>query len=204
MEIKLDGTLTKDEFLQAAKLGNHPVTKNLHFRIELWLLLLLAGLVIIGLGIGGMIVNLDYYPIELVSTIFGAVLVVIGVKIRNAVAQVWDKNETLRAHCEGLVTDDFIEMRTPTSESRLQWSELSGYGEFHEVIVLFRGTTLAIPFSKRFFQGESEWLQFKTLVAGKLARTHRINPVSWANFLIWIIIAVSAIIFGFKLIESSK
>ena len=93
MQINLDGTLTKDEFLQAAKLGNHPISKNAHFRIEPWLLLLLAGLVIIGLAIGGMIVNLDYYPIELVSAIFGAILVIFGLKLRNPWARVWDKNE---------------------------------------------------------------------------------------------------------------
>jgi len=204
MQVKLDGTLTKDEFLQAAKLGNHPISKNAHFNIELWILFLLAGLVIIGLAIGGMTVNMAYYPIELVSAIFGAILVLLGLKIRNPWARVWDKNETLHAHCDGLVSDDSIEMRTPTSESRLQWSELSGYGEFHGVIVLFRGTTLAIPFSKRFFQSEEEWLQFKTLVAGKLALTHRIDPISRVNILIWIIIAASAILLVFKIIGNPK
>jgi hypothetical protein len=204
MELKLDGSLRKDEFLQAVKLGNHPIAKNSQFKMDLWTLLLLAGGAIIAISVGEIIVNPDYYLLALLGAIIGAILVTVGLKVRAAISQIWDKNEAIRARREGLVTDEYIELRNLAGQSRLQWSALSGYGEIQDIIVLYQGVTLALPITKRFFGTETEWLQFKSLVAERLPLTHRINPMSRGNLLAWLLIIVAAVLLAVQLSRGTK
>jgi hypothetical protein len=204
MELKLDGSLSKDEFLQAVKLGNHPIAKNSQFKMDLWALLLLAGGAIIAISVGEIIVNPDYYLLALLGATIGAILVTVGLKVRAAISQIWDKNEAIRACREGLVTDEYIELRNLAGQSRLQWSALSGYGEIQDIIVLYQGVTLALPITKRFFGTETEWLQFKSLVAERLPLTHRINPMSRGNLLVWLLIIVAAVLLAVELSRGTK
>jgi hypothetical protein len=194
MEIKIDGSLTKEEFLRSVKLVNRPITKRTQFRFDLWILILLVGLAAVGLSIWGMTINRDYYPLEFIGFVIGLALAIFGLKLRTAISQLWDKNEALRAHREGLATDEYIELKTQTIQSRYQWSGFSGYGEYEEVVVLFlQGAAQAMTFSRRFFQSDTDWLQFKSLVEAKLPLTHRIKPVNRGDIFIWLLILISVI-----------
>ena len=205
MEIKIDGSLTKDEFLRAAKLVNRPIRKETQFRVDLWVLIFLVGLTALGLSIWGTTVDRSYYPLEVLGFVIGLALAMVGLKLRAAISQLWDKNEALRARREGLATDEYIELKTPTIQSRYQWSGFIGYGETEEVVVLFLlGVAQAMTFSRRFFQSEADWLQFKSLVAEKLPLTHRINPINRGDFLIWLLIFISVIAIAVNLFVKPK
>ncbi len=203
MEIKLDGALTKEDFLRAMKLANHPILKKGQW-VEIWILLLAAGAIMIGAGILGMAVMMEYFPAEIVLIAFGMIFVFIGLRLSRAAAEQWEKIEGLRAHREGVVTDDYIEMSMPTSQHHIQWKEFNGYGEYQEVVVLFQGTSLATPFSRRLFQSDSEWRQFKSLAAEKLPLSHQVNPARPGNLLVWLLIIIAIAVAVLEITQGSR
>ena len=51
MNIRFQGSLTKDEFKNSIKLANRPVLKTSGIHFELWVILLIAGIAMILIGL---------------------------------------------------------------------------------------------------------------------------------------------------------
>ncbi len=199
MEINIKGTLSKEEFLKTAVLANHPILKKNRYRLDLWVILLFSGLLLICLSVLGVIADPDYYPLVLVGTIAGLILITIAVKLRNAVSQLWKtRYASDPPQFEGRITEEFIDLHDPTSQARYLWSNFTGYGEYREIVVLVRDS-LAFPFPRHFFQSESDWQQFKALVQEKLPLTHQVKPIRPGNILIWLLLLFSISVLLFEL-----
>ncbi len=199
MEVKFGGVLTKDEFLRAARLIDHPLSKKPQVKIDLWALLIFAASVLAGAGLWQIVSSPAIYLIGVVLIVAGIIFAGAGLRLRTALAQLWDKNDAFRAKRDVVVTDDHIEIHTSSGQSRLRWSDFSGYGEYQGLLVLFRGAGIAHTFPARFFQSEAEWLQFKALTTERLPLTHRVGAINWANVVVWALIIISTgvvVIFG--------
>ena len=202
MDIRFGGVLTKEEFLAAIKLSNRPISPRT--RIDLWILLVLAGLALVGIGVWLAFSEQALYPIAFLIFIVGLVLFVIGFKLRATFDQLWDKNDAYRVRRDVTANDDFIEIHNSSGQVQLRWQDFSGYGEYQEVMVLFQGPTISHPFPKRFFLNEMDWPQFKALVVKKLPLTHQVTALERPNLLVWIILILAVIMLLWKLIGSPK
>lgn len=185
MNIQFEGSLLKEEFKEAAKLMNRRVLNKGGGHLDLWIALValggvlsLAGLRILffdkNIGMGALVLSL------------GAVLFVLGMKLRTAVDRAWEESQKTDTCREGNVTDEYIEIQSAVGNSQILWTGLNGYGEYHEIILLFQGN-LAFPFSSRFFKNNEEWQEFRNLVARKLPVTHKVSAglVNSSNWFIW-------------------
>jgi hypothetical protein len=110
---------------------------------------------------------------------------------------------------EGVINDDGIESSTPKGSSRLEWADFSGFGEYKDVFVLFQGTSVGTVFSRRFFQSDEDWRQFKDFAAQKLKRTHQVKldrtyldkenfKTNWLVWLLLIVAIIAMLIGGFR------
>ena len=170
IEIHFGEALTLDEFSQALKIGARPIMPQSGFSMDIWLLLLLAGSAMVLSGGWAVLALAQQWGVYLFLA--GLFMAVIGVRTRKTPQELWKRNESYRARREGVITDDSIEITTPTGFSRLEWADFSGFGEYEDVFVLFLDTSVEAIFSQRFFQSEEDWLQFKDLAAQKLERSH--------------------------------
>ena len=200
MEISFEGTLTKDEFLNTSKLGRRPRVKNKGtILFDVWLVLLLVGAILVAVSIWQMTASWGQGSasrgavVWLALLIFGVVILIFGMKTQSAPKKLWEQNEAFRAHRHGKITDQGIEVYTPFGQSKLQWKDLTGYGEYKEILVLFQGTALAIPFPKRLFANEEEWELFRSAVTERLDITHQVTEVSTPQILIYVLVLVAII-----------
>lgn len=58
-----------------------------------------------------------------------------------------------------------------------QWTDLIGYGEYRNVMILFHDPGVGVPFARCFFESEAAWESFRALVAGKLEVSNRVAAV---------------------------
>ena len=124
----------------------------------------------------------------------------IGVKAQGLSHKLWEQNEAVRARRHGKITDQGVEVYTPFGQTGLRWADLTGYGECNEILVLFQGTSMVIPFPRHFFAGDEEWQQFKTAVTERLTLTHQATKVNVSiaqvPVYVLILIAVAAVHVG--------
>jgi hypothetical protein len=173
MEINFRGALTLDEFIQGMKLSSKPISSQSKFRLDSWLLLVLAGSLMT--VIGGWVTFFSAQDWGMYLFLAGLFVAVIGIRLRKTPQELWKRNEIYRAQREGVIKDGGVETTTEMGRSLLKWTDFTGYGEYQDVLVLFLDASVEVIFSQRFFQSEEEWGQFKTLVAQKLERSHEVR-----------------------------
>lgn len=172
MNIKFEGSLTKDEYKSAIKLADRPLLTGIGIRLDLWMVFFVVGLVTFVMGLWILLGDSNLIS-GIIAAILGAVVFLLGLKYRNALDQAWNEFQKTDTKREGVITNDYLETRSSTYHCQILWEGISGYGEHQNVIVLFQGE-LAHPFSPRFFQNDSEWQEFKKFVTGKFTLTHKL------------------------------
>jgi hypothetical protein len=178
MELRFKGSINKDEYLHLVTLINHPAGRN-DWTVDLWVVLVALGAMIVAASACTMASGM---PVAGGGFVIGILLVGLGLSAGRGVHQMWANNEALRIEREGTITGEQIELRTRYSQSRYQWADFAGYGEYQDIIYLsLRGEGLA--FSPRFFASSADWDAFCTLVHGKLPVSHEVKRFSWRWFL---------------------
>ncbi|MCD4738058.1 MAG: YcxB family protein [Anaerolineae bacterium] len=115
----------------------------------------------------------------------------------------WEQNEVLRVHKEGSITPETLEIRTLQGQWRLLWTDLTGYGEYRDVVVLFMGPGAPIPFPRQFFRSQEEWDVFRAMVAENLELSHRVTSIEKSRILLFTIILVAILALVAKTITES-
>jgi hypothetical protein len=208
MEIRFEGALTKDEFLSISKLGQsyHGQSKNLTpVNMPVILMVVGTGLAAIGAWLWTVFKPQASVPglfTSLLLIILGILAIGFGVKLRGYWSQVWEQNEALRSHREGTITEQGLEVHTPFGQTKLEWKELSGYGEYDGILVLYQGTATGYPIPRRFFESEEGWQSALSVVAERLERTHQVQESSprIANILIWGLILAALVLILIRIV----
>jgi hypothetical protein len=194
VNITFEGTLTKDDFKSTVKLANRPILKTSGVHIDFWVALISFGLILIAIGLRMMFGNgnTGFSALVLVA---GAVFFVLGLKTRNAVERAWEQFQKTDMKREGVITDDYLELRSSISSSQTQWSGFSGYGEIEDGIVLFQNA-VAYSFPARFFQNQADWQRFREFVSHRFPMTHKVQSgrLHAGNWIIWLLLLLSAAI----------
>jgi hypothetical protein len=145
----------------------------------MWVLFVYIGsfLSLIGLValLQGSFSNSSSFPWYLPQLIIGIIMIGLGLKFRGALSKYWEENKESLSNVNGVISDDNVEIYTPNGKLEVAWSELNGYGEYMEMIVLYKPPVFAIPFLERFFDKQEDWHTFKKFVVNNLALTHRVN-----------------------------
>jgi hypothetical protein len=179
MNLRYSGKLTKEEYLAYVKLSNRPILKKDSSHIDMWVLFVSVGsfLSLIGLValLQGSSTNSSSFPWHLPQLIIGIIMIGLGLKFRGALSKYWEENKESLSNVNGMISDDNVEIHTPNGKLQVDWSELDGYGEYMEMIVLYKPPVFAIPFLERFFEKQEDWHTFKKFVVDNLALTHRVN-----------------------------
>ena len=111
MEIRFGEAMTKEEFLQAAKLGSRPIRSKTSFTVDMWLLQVLAGSLM--MFSGGWLAFFKFQFLGFILFVAGLFVLVFGIKLRKSLEEFWQKNEILNMRREGVINDDGIESSTP-------------------------------------------------------------------------------------------
>ena len=203
MNIKFEGSLTKDEFKSTVKLANRPILKNPGFRFDLWIILLIAGVVIFAIGLRMLFVEGNLSSGVMV---LGAIVFSFGMKTRNAINRAWDEFQKTDTKREGVITDNYLETRSSVGNSQTLWTGISGYGEYQNMIVLFQ-SGVAYPFSVRFFENEADWKEFRKFISSKLPVTHKVQPgfINSSNWFVWLLLILSvALMIFYAILKETK
>jgi hypothetical protein len=117
--------------------------------------------------------------------------------VRTALDRAWEESAKNNPKLEGIVTDEYLEIRGPDGMSQVFWTAFSGYGEASQILVLIRDTT-GYPFSARFFQSEADWQEFRKFIASKLNTTHKLDRNFFRTPTIllagWIIVSIIMVV----------
>jgi len=168
VDIRFSGAITKQEFLDAARLASHPVHHRQSLTFDISSLFLFVATIFGVLGIWQLGSS---RPVSLVLLFFAMVFAVLGLKARSIPSQAWEGNEEIKAVRQGRATDEALEISSPYSQSRQLWSAFAGYGIFEDVLILSTHSAVFIPFSKRLFSA-ADWDQFLQFLSVRLPRTH--------------------------------
>lgn len=199
MNLRYSGKLTKEEYLAYVKLSNRPIRKQDSSHIDMGVLLIsigsflsLIGLIALWQAISS---NSSSFPWYLPQLIIGIILIGLGLKFRGALSKYWDENKESLSNVNGVISDENVEIQTPNGNLEVDWSELNGYGEHMEMIVLYKPPVFAIPFLARFFEKQEDWDTFKKFVVKNLVLTHRVNQgTSSKSKTVYILLSISMII----------
>jgi len=192
MEVQFEGILTKDEYLNLSKLATRPIFKKKGmFAFDLWLLFVVIGTIMFVASVWQFIAVRESITIWLFLFLVGLIVLVIGFKLRAAPHKTWEQNEVLRVHREGSITPEALEIRTLQGEWRLLWTDITGYGEYRDIVVLFLGPSAPIPFPRQFFRSQEEWDVFRAMVAENLELSHQVTSIEKSRILLFIIILVA-------------
>lgn len=199
MNLRYSGKLTKEEYLAYVKLCNRPIVKKNSSYIEMWVLWVSFGSFLLLVGLVALLqrstFNSSSFPWYIPQLIFGVISIGLGLKFRGALSKFWEENKESLSNFSGVISDENVEMFTPNGNLKVDWSELNGYGETMDMIVLLKPPVFAIPFVERFFENQEDWLTFKKFVTNKLALTHRVNQGTRSRSEItYILLAVAMII----------
>ena len=205
MNIRFEGSLTKDEFKNSIKLANRPILKYTGFHFDLWIILLLAGIVIIAYGLRMLFIE-EKMSSGVMVAVTGAIVFSFGMKTRKAIERAWDEFQKTDTKREGVITDDYLETRSSVGNSQTLWTGISGYGEYQNMIVLFQ-SGVAYPFSPRFFQNETDWQEFRKFISNKLPITHKVQPgfINSSNWFVWLLLILSvALMIFYAILKETK
>lgn len=171
MNIKFEGSLTKEEFESTVKLANRPILKSNTVHIEFWVSLVTIGLILAAIGLRLLFVNANMAT-GVIVLVASALFFVFGMRTRGSIGRAWNEYQITDMSRAGVITDDYIEIRNSISSSQTLWNGFSGYGEFRDGIALFQNSVVH-SFPSRFFQSEADWQEFNALIAKKLPMTHK-------------------------------
>ena len=204
MNIKFEGSLTKEEFKDSVKLANRPIKEN-NVNIDFWVVLVLAGTLLAFAGLRLLFASQNT-GLGVFLLAGGVVLFMFGMKLRAAVDRAWEELQKTDAKREGLITEEYLEIRNSVSNSQNLWTGFNGYGEYRNLLLLFQGN-VAYPFSIRFFQNETDWQEFRKFVVSKLPMTHQIqsNMMNSSNRLLLLLFLFSAgLIFVYLTLKDTR
>ena len=200
MNLKYSGKLTKEEYLAYLKLCNRPILKKNSSYLDVWILFFFAGVIISLTGLVTFYLQRNSsgsssLPWVLTQFVIGIVLIALGLKFRGAISRFWEENKDVISIFNGMVSDDAVEMFTPNGSLKVNWSELTGYGEYKDLIVLFKPPVFAIPFLERFFESQEDWLAFRKVVVSKLALTHQVDQGTHSKRnIVYVLLSIALII----------
>ena len=180
MNLKYSGRLTKEEYFTYMKLCNRPILKKNSSYLDIWILFFFAGVIILLTGLVTFYLQRNSpgsssLPWVLTQFVIGIVLIALGLKFRGALSKFWEENKEVISIFNGMVSDDGVEMFTPNGGLKVNWSELTGYGEYKDLIVLFKPPVFAIPFLERFFESQEDWHAFREYAVSNLDLTHQVG-----------------------------
>ena len=201
MEIHFHGTLTKEDYLDLSKLGARPAFRKAgRYTIDMWLLLVVAGAAMVSVGLWQLIPILEATGavVWLSLIVLGVLALTAGIQLRRAPLRVWEQHESVRAHREGCITSETVKISTWHAQWKLPWADLTGYGEYRDVVALFEGPGAPIPFPKHFFEGEEDWDAFRGIVAEKLAVSHRVTSAGVLQLLVFVLVLVAIALMAVK------
>lgn len=193
MNIPFAGSLTKEEFKDAVKLGQRPLSKKSVAFIDVWVILLLLGAGVIVMGLRMLFIT-ENLPGGFVVVMLGIIVLIFSLKFQKAVDQTWAQYKKTDLRREGSITDEYLEIWNSTGNSQVFWTGFSGYGEYNGVLVLFQGP-IGYPFSARFFRTETDWQEFRKFVTGRFPVSHRVQDglnLS-SNWYIWLLIILAIV-----------
>ena len=133
MELKLDGYLTKEQYLLATKLmARKTSSQKGNIILDFWIFLMAMG--VCGV-IAGIAVLLSHRTdIGILSMIIGAIFIKLAFDFRKAPEKSWKSIEGI--HITGQVSDDGIILVTANGQNNYQWDDLSGFGLEQDVVLL--------------------------------------------------------------------
>jgi hypothetical protein len=195
MELKLDGYLTKEQYLLGNKLYLHTIaTDKTRFVIQIGQFEMVAGggLAVIGIGL---LAN-DSLGLGILLFAVGLFLGYLGYLQRQVPHKLWENIKDL--HLSGSVSDDGIVLRSPNGQNSYRWSDFSGYGAEGDIVLLIpRNSNMGHIIPQQMFQDHQSWLVSKSLLAVKLplTRSFQRQNVSFekSEAMLWILIAVAAL-----------
>jgi hypothetical protein len=196
MEIQFAGALNKEDYLSLSKLTARPIVrKGEQFTFDLWLLLVFVGAIMVSIGVWQFIaaqerVNIVWF----LPLMLGFLAFAIGFKLRSAPHKAWEQHESLRIIREGNITPEAVEIRTSQGQWRVLWTDLTGYGEYRDIIALFQGPSAPIPFPRHFFKSDEDWDAFQTMTTDRLEATHRVASVELSRTLVLILILIAIVV----------
>ena len=204
MNIKFEGSVTKQEFKNAAKLLNHPISKKTGLSIDSWVMLMIIGIVLIAISIRLLFVEQNFGTGSLFAAV-GAVVFSYGMKVRTAVDRLWEESQKNNVKLEGTITDDYLEVQSQEGTSRILWTAFSGYGEYDGVVLLIRNNT-GHPFSARLYLSEEDWQEFRKFITNKFTVTHKVAATFLATTNLYVLgmIIFSAIMFILVLLRRGE
>ncbi|MCB0101051.1 MAG: hypothetical protein H6635_03550 [Anaerolineales bacterium] len=189
MDIQFDGTFSKEDYKSSVKLLNSSITKKPGLNIDIWIVLVVIGIGMMLWGFRTMFVELDLNSGTFIIA-FGLVILVYGVKTRTAIDKAWEEINKNTTKFEGTITEEFLDIRSSNSETKILWAAFSGYGAYKQVIVLIHNNQGQI-FSRSMFKNEEDWIQFQKLVSQKLNVIFKVQKPRLSNLaIIYIIINV--------------
>lgn len=198
MNLRYSGKLTKEEYLAYVKLSNRPILKS-GSHIDMWVIFVYIGSFLSVISLVALFQKStsisSSFPWYLPQLIVGIIIIGLGFKFRGTLSKYWEENKDLLSIFNGVILDDNVEIYTPNGNLKIDWSELTGYGEYMGLIVLYKTPMFAIPFLERFFEKQEDWYTFKEFVVCNLALSHRVNQGTQSrNIIAYILFFISIII----------
>jgi hypothetical protein len=201
MDLRYSGTLSKDEYLAQLKLNSRPVLAKGGFHFDFWALFGVIGVLLVLLAALGFSYAESFrsnlYIWNSLELIGGILMLVLAWKVRAVPAKFWEENKDSISSIAGRISEEAILVETANGNLRLEWSEITGYGEYGDLVVLYKLPTFALPFLARFFDSQQEWLTFRKMVGDRIQITHRVeqrhtpsrrNKLFYALFLLSILV----------------
>ena len=174
MEIHFKGTYSKEEFLAASALGRSPILKKSQTIVDAWVILAFIGGVLV---IAGVSIGFSGRPLGALLAVLGIFAIVYGLRLRHAPLKLWEQSKGAVSEWSGTITEEGIQVSTYVGQHYHPWSELTGYGEHQDVIVLFHDPVVTITIPKSFIATEDEWNRFRDEVSQRLSVTHSVRPL---------------------------
>lgn len=211
MDIRFEGTLTKDEYVRLVKLrGRGLVVKGRDTTKTLtafWPWVVAAGIISAGIGIWLLVAGAEQTAVMggTLVLMWGLFQCAIGLVTRGSPRKMWEHDEGAQVHREGSISEQSVEERSSLGQSRLMWTNYMGYAEFEDLIVLVTLAGLWEPFPRRFFGSDVDWDALRTLLAERFSGDQQAgstaNPGSW---LFRVLIALVVLITLFAVAEHSR
>lgn len=201
MDIRYSGSLTKDDYLALLKLNSRPILKKGGFHFDFWVLFAVIGVILVLLSVASIFYRQpfgpDPQPWNLLELVLGTIMLVLGLKIRAVPSRFWEENKDSISMVDGRISDDGIEVHTANGDLTLKWPEISGYGDYGGLIVLYKLPAFALPFLERFFENHEDWLAFRRLIGDSLPLTHHVEQRGIArpgSPIVYVLLLISVIV----------
>ena len=201
MDLRYSGTLSKDEYLAQMKLNSRQVLTKAGFHFDFWAVFAVSGALLLLLAAIGFSYAESFrsnlYIWNFLELIVGILMLSFAWKIRAMPGKFWEENKDSISTVAGRISEEAILVETANGTLQLDWSEITGYGEYGDLVVLYKLPTFALPFLERFFESQQDWLAFRKMVGDRTQMTHRVEQrrtSSPRNKLVYALLLISIIV----------